>query len=201
MQNVLFDSYGIPLKAASRSYRRNATDYRAAHVTQALSILSSYDNLRRRARNESELLASSQVSNNSESSAPNVVPISDVKTPLLADFSPVFTPGEMLEMRARLMLSGKLLGGLYRPEKFDDMVIKHSMATMDSIGHNWEMLRQRTETEGLYFQPLTMPDGSATQQQLIVFSRGTRIYQASVLGASLDGEGVETFLGSIRLSD
>ena len=41
----------------------------------------------------------------------------------------------------------------------------------------------------------------ATQQQLIVFSRGTRIYQASVLGASLDGEGVETFLGSIRLSD
>ena len=46
-----------------------------------------------------------------------------------------------------------------------------------------------------------LPDGSATQQQLIVFSRGTRIYQASVLGASLDGEGVETFLGSIRLSD
>lgn len=46
-----------------------------------------------------------------------------------------------------------------------------------------------------------LPDGSAVQQQLAVFSRGTRIYQASVLGASLDGEGVETFLGSIRLSD
>src|SRR5437870_6476042 len=119
LQNGLFDSYGIPLKAASRSYRRNATDYRAAHVTQALSILSSYDNLRRRARNESELLASSQVSNNSESSAPNGVLISDVKTPLLADFSPLLTSGEMLEMRARLILSSKLLGGLYTPEKFD----------------------------------------------------------------------------------
>jgi hypothetical protein len=46
-----------------------------------------------------------------------------------------------------------------------------------------------------------LPDGSAAQQQLAVFSHGTRIYQASVLGASLDGEGVETFLGSIRLSD
>ena len=41
LQNGLFDSYGIPLKAASRNYRRNAIDYRAAHVTQALSMLPS----------------------------------------------------------------------------------------------------------------------------------------------------------------
>ena len=45
------------------------------------------------------------------------------------------------------------------------------------------------------------PDGSAAQEQAMVFSRGTRVYQASVLGASLDAEGVETFLGSIRLGD
>jgi hypothetical protein len=166
LQNVLFDSYGIPLKAASRSYRRNATDYRAAHVTQALSILNNYDNLRRRARDESELLASSQVLSDAESTAPNAVPISDVKTPLLADFRPGFTPGEMLEMRARLILSSKLLGGLYGPDWFDFTVIKRSMAAMDSIGHNWEMLRQRAETEGLYFQPLTMPDGTATHALL-----------------------------------
>src|SRR5438046_3232128 len=105
LQNVFFDSYGIPLKAASRNYRRNATDYRAAHVTQALSILSSYDNLRRRARDESELLASSQMLSNSEASAANGVSISDVKTPLLGDFGSGFSPGEMLEMRARLILS------------------------------------------------------------------------------------------------
>ncbi|PYS61751.1 MAG: hypothetical protein DMF74_15490 [Acidobacteria bacterium] len=166
LQNVLFDSYGIPLKAATRNYRRNATDYRAAHITQALSILGSYDNLRQRARDESELLASSQMLSDSESSAPNAVPISDVKTPRLADLGSGFTAGEMLEMRARLILSTKLLGGFYGPDWFDFTVIKRSMAATDSIGHNWEMLRQRAETEGLYFQPLTMPDGTATHALL-----------------------------------
>jgi len=166
LQNGLFDSYGIPLKAASRNYRRNAIDYRAAHVTQALSILSSYDNLRRRARDENELLASRQMSNDPESSVPNGVPIADVRAPLLADFGPGFTPGEMLEMRARLILSSKLLGGLYGPDLFNFTVIKRSMAVTNSIGHNWEMLRQRAETEGLYFQPLTMPDGTATHALL-----------------------------------
>jgi len=166
LQNVLFDSYGIPLKAATRNYRRNATDYRAAHITQALSILGSYDNLRQRARDESELLASSQMLSDSESSAPNAVPISDVKTPRLADLGSGFTAGEMLEMRARLILSTKLLGGLYGPDLFDSTVIKRSMGATDSIGHNWEMLRQRAETEGLYFQPLTMPDGTATHALL-----------------------------------
>ena len=166
LQNVLFDSYGIPLKAATRNYRRNATDYRAVHITQALSILGSYDNLRQRARDESELLASSQMLSDSESSAPNAVPISDVKTPRLADLGSGFTAGEMLEMRARLILSTKLLGGFYGPDWFDFTVIKRSMGATDSIGHNWEMLRQRAETEGLYFQPLTMPDGTATHALL-----------------------------------
>jgi hypothetical protein len=46
-----------------------------------------------------------------------------------------------------------------------------------------------------------LPDGSAAQEQLAVFARGTRVYQASVLGAALDPEGVETFLESIRLLD
>jgi len=50
LQNIFLDSYGIPLKVASRSYRRNAADYRSAHVTQALSILGNYDNLRQRSR-------------------------------------------------------------------------------------------------------------------------------------------------------
>jgi hypothetical protein len=33
---------------------------------------------------------------------------------------------------------------------------------LDERGHNWELLRQRAEAEGLYFEPLEMPDGSAT---------------------------------------
>ena len=162
LQNVLFDSYGIPLKAATRNYRRNATDYRAVHITQALSILGSYDNLRQRARDESELLASSQMLSDSESSARNAVPISDVKTPRLADLGSGFTAGEMLEMRARLILSTKLLGEFYGPDWFDFTVIKRSMAATDSIGHNWEMLRQRAETEGLTKFSLNWPESVAT---------------------------------------
>lgn len=165
LQNVLFDSYGIPLRAASRSYRRNATDYQGAHVTQALSILGNYENLRRRVRDESEMIASREISA-SESSSPNGAPIADVKTPLLGGLPETFTPGEVLEMRARLILSGKMLGGLYGPDKFEQIVTKRSMAAMDSIGHNWEMLRQRAELEGLWFQPLTMPDGTATHALL-----------------------------------
>src|SRR2546423_15069775 len=72
----------------------------------------------------------------------------------------------MLEMRARLTLSSKLLGGFYGPDTVDNSVFKRSMATTDSIGPNWEMLGQRAETEGLYFQPLTMPDGTATHALL-----------------------------------
>jgi hypothetical protein len=159
LQNVFLDSYGIPLKAASRSYRRNAADYRTAHVTQALSILGNYENLRQRSRDEGELLAFSQSSNNN-STTTSEVGINDTATPLLP--APAFTPGEMLELRARLILSGRTFGGLFGPDKFSDTVEKRSMSSVDAIGHNWEMLRQRAEAEGLYFQPLTMPDGRAT---------------------------------------
>ena len=159
LQNVFLDSYGIPLKAASRSYRRNAADYRTAHVTQALSILGNYENLRQRSRDESELLAFSQSSINN-STTPGDGGINDTATPLLP--APAFTPGEMLELRARLILSGRTFGGLVGPDKFSDTVEKRSKTSVDTIGHNWEMLRQRAEAEGLYFQPLTMPDGRAT---------------------------------------
>jgi hypothetical protein len=167
LQNVFLDSYGLPLKAASRSYRRNAADYRTAHVTQALSILGNYENLRRRTRDESELLAFSQSTDTNATPASDGA-INDTATPLLPERSPAFTPGEMLELRARLILSGKSFGGFFGPDKFRDTVEKRSMASVDTMGHNWEMLRQRAEAEGLYFQPLTMPDGNATHVLLWV---------------------------------
>jgi hypothetical protein len=175
LQNVFLDSYGIPLKAASRSYRRNAADYRTAHVTQALSILSNYENLRQRSRDESELLAFSQ-SSIINSTTPGDGGINDTATPLLP--APAFTPGEMLELRARLILSGKTFGGLFGPDRFSETVEKRSMSSVDTIGHNWEMLRQRAEAEGLYFQPLTMPDGRATHV-LLWISRSDLATQAN----------------------
>ncbi len=158
LQNVFLDSYGIPLKAASRSYRQNAADYRTAHITQALSILGNYENLRQRLRDDSELLAFRQDSATNQTAARNEG-LNDTMTPLLPERSPAFTPGEMLELRARLILSGNTFGGFLGPDKFNYIVEKRSAASVDTIGHNWEMLRQRAEAEGLYFQPLNMPDG------------------------------------------
>src|SRR5207244_175100 len=59
-------------------------------------------------------------------------------------------------------------GGFFGPDRFSDTVAKRSEASVDTIGHNWEMLRQRAEAEGLYFQPLTMPDGGPTHVLLWV---------------------------------
>ncbi|MGH9882378.1 MAG: hypothetical protein ACRD6N_13155, partial [Pyrinomonadaceae bacterium] len=45
LQNVLLDPYGIPVKASTRSYRRNVSDYRKSQVVRALSVLSLYQSM------------------------------------------------------------------------------------------------------------------------------------------------------------
>jgi hypothetical protein len=42
LQSLLLDPYGIPIKAPTRSYRKNASDYRKSHIIRALSVLSLY---------------------------------------------------------------------------------------------------------------------------------------------------------------
>jgi hypothetical protein len=42
LQSLLLDPYGTPLKASTRSYRHNITDYRKSHIIRALSVLSLY---------------------------------------------------------------------------------------------------------------------------------------------------------------
>lgn len=42
LQSILLDPYGIPIKASTRSYRENTTDYRKSHIIRALSVLSLY---------------------------------------------------------------------------------------------------------------------------------------------------------------
>ena len=45
LQSVLLDPYGTPVKASTRSYRRNITDYRKSQIVRALSVLSLYESL------------------------------------------------------------------------------------------------------------------------------------------------------------
>jgi len=71
-------------------------------------------------------------------------------------------------LRARLILSSKIFGGLASPDSFASTVTDRVAATVDNSGHNWELLRQRAEAEGLYFEPLAMPDGQPTHALLWV---------------------------------
>ena len=79
-----------------------------------------------------------------------------------------FTQAESAEIQARLMLTGKTFGGLIDDAYLDEVLRRQTTQTLDTRGHNWELLRQRAEAEGLYFEPLTMPDGEATHALLWV---------------------------------
>jgi hypothetical protein len=130
LQTILLDSYGLPLKLATRTYRRNLGDYRKTHIARALAILSLY---------EAE-----------------------------AGSTPVFNSSEMHDIEARLMLTEKALGGIVDDIFLQRVYEKQTTLTRDLRGHNWELLRQRAEAESLYFEPLELPDGSATHALLWV---------------------------------
>src|ERR1700749_4344167 len=75
---------------------------------------------------------------------------------------PVFTSDEMREIRGRLTLADKTFGGLIDDAYLQRADRQQDSAWLDARGHNWELLRRGAEDEGLYFEPLTMPDGGAT---------------------------------------
>jgi len=73
-----------------------------------------------------------------------------------------FSDSEMAEIQGRLLLTDTAFGGIV-----DDLYVqryyeKKLTGIRDERGHNWELLRQRAEAESLHFEPLQMPDGSAT---------------------------------------
>ncbi|MBA3322900.1 MAG: hypothetical protein H0T45_15830, partial [Pyrinomonadaceae bacterium] len=74
----------------------------------------------------------------------------------------LFSPAEMQEMQARLMLTERTFGAFIDDRHLTRVYQKQTSHWLDTRGHNWELLRQRAEAENLYFEPLEMPDGSAT---------------------------------------
>jgi hypothetical protein len=44
-----------------------------------------------------------------------------------------------------------------------------------------------------------LPDGRAVHERAALFSHGTRVYQATMLGAKLDSEAQDTFFGALRV--
>jgi len=90
-----------------------------------------------------------------------------------------FTPAEMSTIQARLFLSEKTFGGLVDDTNLQSYYVKKTTQARDERGHNWELLRQKAEAESLYFEPLAMPDGSATHALLWVAKRDLANKQGS----------------------
>ena len=129
LQSLLLDTYGMPLKASSRSYRENISNYRRSHVIRALSVLTLYQSVHG---------------------------------------EQAFSPSELSEIQARLMLTDKAFGGIVDTLRLEKYYDKTSSQIEDDRGHNWDLLRQRAEAESLYFEPMQMPDGNTTHALLWV---------------------------------
>jgi hypothetical protein len=74
---------------------------------------------------------------------------------------------ELLEMQTRLTLAGQTLGGLVTADKLPEAYVKQRTHSEELRGHNWELLRQHAEANGLYFEPFGF-NGSATHALLWV---------------------------------
>lgn len=129
LQTLLLDPYGMPVKASTRSYRENSSDYRKSHIIRALSVLSLYEAVAGQA---------------------------------------AFSESERDEIQARLRLTDKTFGGLIDDQNLQRYNEQQVTEVRDMRGHNWELLRQRADAESLFFEPLQMPDGSATHAMLWV---------------------------------
>jgi hypothetical protein len=82
--------------------------------------------------------------------------------------APALSQTEMRELQAKLSLSTNRFGWLVDDTYYRQAHQQRVVLERDIRGHNWELLRQRAEAEGLYFEPLSMPDGSATHALLWV---------------------------------
>lgn len=66
----------------------------------------------------------------------------------------LFSDPEMVEIQARMTLAGQTLGGLVAEQQLPEAYLKQRTRDDEARGHNWELLRQKAESDGLYFQPI-----------------------------------------------
>jgi hypothetical protein len=116
-QSQFLDSAGLPIRASTRSYWVNSTDFRNQHVWSALPVLAAAD----------------------ESSTAGAL-----------------SRDEMERVQARLLLSTHLFGDMVSDSYLGAAFDKERDTQLLYRQHNWEMLRQQAEDNGLYFEPLTL---------------------------------------------
>ena len=87
----------------------------------------------------------------------------------------ILSDTEMKDIQARLFLTEKPMGWHMQSENLGRVYEKETAMTRDYRGHNWELLRQYSEAQGLYFEPLEMPDGSARHAIVWVSASDLRV--------------------------
>jgi hypothetical protein len=124
LQATEVDPLGMAIRASTRSYRGNLSDYRELQIFEALGVL---DGIEQETEGGREL-----------------------------------SDAEFRELYSRLSLSDHLLGGLVRKQNLSNFYDRENSRIQETLGHNWELLRQRAEASGLYFEPLGLPGDAPT---------------------------------------
>ena len=73
----------------------------------------------------------------------------------------LLSDSELRDIQARLSLTDKTFGWHMQSENLGRVYEKELANIRDFRGHNWELLRQYAEAQGLYFEPMEMTDGSS----------------------------------------
>ena len=79
-----------------------------------------------------------------------------------------FSTSELHQVQARLFLNDEIFGNWLDETQVERVYQKETTRTRQVRSRNWELLRQRAEEEGLYFDPLQLPGGTATHVLLWV---------------------------------
>lgn len=82
-----------------------------------------------------------------------------------------------------------------------------AVAAARNIGSTGSGAAAALRVEGMTPQPQAgrqalsgrLSDGQRVDEQVAVFARGTHVYQATVVGARLDADAIDSFFGSLRL--
>jgi hypothetical protein len=91
---------------------------------------------------------------------------------------PVWSSAELHQVYSRLSLSNHTFGGLVRDQNVEKFYDKETARRAEIRGHNWELLRQRAEANGLYFEPLELAGQTPTEALLWIARRDVALSQA-----------------------
>lgn len=123
-----------------------------------------------------------------------------------SDLSPALSASELEDLSSRLELSMKLLGGYVSDEALPAVFEKNIAADTENRGHNWDVLRQAAERNGLYFEPLRLADAPNSFGTLWIARRdatapGEHAFDPQFLGIAdpFHDERVSTWKGYSRI--